>query len=211
MGRLHGSDDVERGETREVGRRDDLRVLNAIATVARAVGFGDGFERIEGDGVGAIADSVEVELEAGLIALDRHLFQLGGIDGHDAACRWIVGIRRGHRGGARAESAIGNHFQCAGLEPRIGCAAFAAHVLQIFEVVGEVQPLGDANGELAFIFQRAIGEEVFPLGIVLDRGDAIFREVGEDKFDAATASGGAGFGSVLLDEADGGTFEQHTG
>ena len=85
MRRLHGSDDVESGETREVGGRDDLRVLDAITTIARAVGFGDGLECVERDGVGAITDGVKVELEAGFVAFDRHLFEFGGIDGHDAA------------------------------------------------------------------------------------------------------------------------------
>ena len=74
MRRLHGGDDVERGEAGEIGGRDDLGVLDAIATVARWVGFGDGFESVEGDGVGAIADGVKCELEAGFVALDRHLF-----------------------------------------------------------------------------------------------------------------------------------------
>ena len=44
MRRLHGGDDIEFGEAREIVGRDDLRVLDAVAAVARAVGFGDGFE-----------------------------------------------------------------------------------------------------------------------------------------------------------------------
>ena len=49
MRRLHGGDDVERGEAREIGGGDDLRVFDAIAAVARAVGFCDGFKCVESD------------------------------------------------------------------------------------------------------------------------------------------------------------------
>jgi len=60
MRRLHGGDDLQAGEARNVGERDDLRVFDAIAAVARAVGFGDGFECVERDAIGAVADGVEI-------------------------------------------------------------------------------------------------------------------------------------------------------
>src|SRR5216683_7032597 len=63
MRRLHGGDDFELGEAREVLGGDDLRVLDAVAAVALAIGFCDGFEDVERDAIGAVADGVEVELE----------------------------------------------------------------------------------------------------------------------------------------------------
>src|SRR6202042_1943772 len=60
MRRLHGGDDVERSETGKICGGDDLRVLDAVAPIAGTVGLGDGFERVERDGVGAVADGVKV-------------------------------------------------------------------------------------------------------------------------------------------------------
>jgi len=37
-----------------------LRVFDAIATVARAVGFGNGFECVERDAIGAVTDGVKI-------------------------------------------------------------------------------------------------------------------------------------------------------
>ena len=59
--------------------------------------------------------------------------------------------------------------------------------------------------------RAAIDEKIFPLGIVLRRGNAVFRDVSEHEFNAAAAIGGAGFRNVLLDEADRGPFEKHAG
>src|SRR5436309_7329153 len=63
-------DDIEFGEAWEIVERDDLRVFDAIAAITRAVGFGDGFEDVEGDTIGAVADSVESQLKAGFVALE---------------------------------------------------------------------------------------------------------------------------------------------
>jgi len=59
VGRLHGGDDVEFCETREILGRDHLGVLDAVAAVARRIGLGDRFEDVEGDAVGAVADGVK--------------------------------------------------------------------------------------------------------------------------------------------------------
>src|SRR6266436_3493047 len=50
---LHGSDDVELGETRKIVGGDDLGVLDTVAAIALAISLGDRFENIEGDAVGA--------------------------------------------------------------------------------------------------------------------------------------------------------------
>src|SRR5258708_5647540 len=149
---LHGGDDLEFGEAREIVGGDDLRVFDAVAAVARAIGFCDGFEDIEGDTVGAVADGVEVELESGLVALDGQRFQFVGLHDQNAGAFGVVGIRLEHGRGAGAESTVGDHFQSAGFEPRVGGATFSALVLQVVERFGEMQPFGNAHGELAVFF-----------------------------------------------------------
>ncbi len=43
----------------------------------------------------------------------------------------------------------------------------------------EVEPFGDAEGELAGVLELFEGEEVFPVGVVLDGGDAVGEDVGD--------------------------------
>ena len=71
MRRLHGCDDVERRESSEIGGCDDLCVFDAVAAVAGPLALATASKAIESDGVGAVADGVEVELEAGFVAVDR--------------------------------------------------------------------------------------------------------------------------------------------
>jgi len=97
---LHGSDDVELGEAREIFEGDDLGVLDAIAAIAGAVSFGDGFQDVEGDAIGAVADGVEGQLKAGFVALDGHLAKLVGFHDEDARSGRVVRVRREHGRGA---------------------------------------------------------------------------------------------------------------
>ena len=62
----------ELAEAREIFGRDDLRVFDAIAAVARTVCGDDCCESIESDVVCAVTDRVEGELEAGAVAFDGH-------------------------------------------------------------------------------------------------------------------------------------------
>src|SRR6266436_3494412 len=93
-------------------------------------------------------------------------------------------MRSDQRGGARTEGTSCDRLDGAGLEPGIACAAFTAPILQIIERVGEVQPLGDSNGELVFVLQLLEDAEVLPIGIILDRSDAVLREVGKNEQEA---------------------------
>ena len=125
MVRLHGGDDAELGEARNVGRIDDLCVFDAVARAVRYgrpaarnfVGilvlrreFGAGViglrEGIESHGSGAVADGVEAKLEAGLGAFDGHGVEFGLVVARQAGVGWLVGVGRFHRGSARAERAI---------------------------------------------------------------------------------------------------------
>ena len=114
---LHAGDDAELLEARDVGGIDDLRVLDAIAgslveharlrNASRAIGSG------------LVADGVEAELESGGGAFDGHFVELVLRVLRKAGVVGVVGVRRFHRGGARAERAIHEAFEHAGVEQRI--------------------------------------------------------------------------------------------
>jgi hypothetical protein len=188
-----------------------LGVFDAITAVARAIGFADCFEDVEGDTIGTVADSMKIKLKPGFIALDSHLAEFVGLHDEDAADGRIVGVRSEHDGSARAERAIGDHFQRAGFEPGITGAALSAHIQKVVERGGERKPFGDADGELPFLLQLLISNVIFPLGIVLNGSDAIFGEFGEDEFDAAAAAFFGGIRNSLRDEFNRGAFFQHAG
>src|SRR5216683_2060933 len=209
--RLHGGDDFELGKALEIFWGDDLRVLDAVAAVALAIGFCDGFENVERDAVGAVADGVEVELESGLVAFDGQRFQFVGLHDQNAAGLGVVGIRLEHSGGAGTESAVGDHFESAGFEPRVGDAAFGALVFQVVERLGEMQPFGDAHGELAVVFELLVSEEIFPIGIILSGSDAILGEISQNQDDSATALLDAGIRDAGADKLHRRTFLEHAG
>src|ERR1700689_3474940 len=97
---LHGGDDVEFSEALEVARFHYLGVLDAIATVARAVGFKYSCKSIKRHAIRAIADGVKAKLKSCAVALDGHLFDLAGIDFKNSRGAGIVGVWREHGGGA---------------------------------------------------------------------------------------------------------------
>ena len=74
-----------------------------------------------------------------------------------------------------------------------------------------MQPFGDARGELAFVFQVAIDEKIFPIGIVLHGGDAVFGDLGKDQFDAVASRSRAWVGNILLERGHRGIFFEHAG
>ena len=123
---LHGGDDAELLEARNVGGIDDLRVLDAVARGAGDAGLRIG---VESHGGGLVADGVKAELEAGLGAFDGHLVQLGlGVLGQ-AGVAGIVGVGRFHGGGAGAERAIHEALQKAGVQHGIVGRSWWARIL----------------------------------------------------------------------------------
>ena len=87
-------------KTREVHRRDDLRVLDAVPAVTRAVSLGHRLENIQRDAIGAVTNRVERQLKPGLVALNSHRFQFLWIVDEDSPRGGIVGIGLQHRSGA---------------------------------------------------------------------------------------------------------------
>ena len=71
-------------------------------------------------------------------------------------------------------------------EEIVGGIAGAA-LFQDCDGLAEVEPFGDAKRELAGVFQLFEGEEVFPLGVVLDAGDAVGEDVGDGNGEALAA------------------------
>ena len=108
-------------------------MLDAIAAVARAVGLENRFENVESNAIGAITYGMKVQLETCFVALNGHGAQFFWIVGENARRRGIVAIGLEHCGGAGAESAIGDGFERAGLEPRVRSTALRAPVLQIVQ------------------------------------------------------------------------------
>jgi len=122
-------------------------VLDAVAAVARAVGFGDGFEHIERNPIRAIANRVERKLKTGLVAGDRHFPQLAG----SLVRIPLVEDRRSTApacSGARTHGAIRERLQRTGLHPRIRSASLRAHIWRSLSGKLKRQPFGDSNGEL---------------------------------------------------------------
>ena len=64
MGRLHGCDQIQLLETRNVGQSDDLGMFDAIAQLPAADGPVGGLEGIEHLMIGRIADGVNIDLVA---------------------------------------------------------------------------------------------------------------------------------------------------
>src|ERR1039458_3630651 len=82
MDALHGGDDAELSEARDIGGVEVLRVLDAPAEVLFIrVCFEGVLEDVEGFAVGAVADGVDAELEAVLDGEFGGLADVGGVVG----------------------------------------------------------------------------------------------------------------------------------
>ena len=114
MDALHGGDDAELSEARNIGGVDVLRMLDAPAQVLLiGVGLEGVFEDVEGFAIGAVADGVDAELEAVLDGEFGGLAYVGGIVGVEAAAIGLVGVGRQQPGAAGAEGAIDGAFDGA--------------------------------------------------------------------------------------------------
>src|SRR5450432_2383539 len=118
MVRLHGSDDVELGEARDIGAGQVLRVLDTQAAVTWAVILLDALVEIEDGAIGAIADGVDGDLQAGLVGpLDVSVHLVGFLQFVTSKTtrggRIIVGRTEPCSG--RAESSIGEGLESADL------------------------------------------------------------------------------------------------
>ena len=97
--------------------------------------------RVESHGGGLVADGVEAKLEAGLRALDGHSVELRLRVLRQAGVAGIVGEGRFHGRGARAERAIHEALQKAGVQHGIVQVVVGAHLDQLGQRIFEGQPL----------------------------------------------------------------------
>ncbi len=118
---------------------------------------------------------MEAELEAGCGALGGHLVELVLIVARKAGVAGIVGVGLFHGGGTGAERAVHEAFELGEMEAEIVGWVAGAALLEDLDGLVEVQPLGDADGELAGVFELFECEEVFPVGVVLHAGDSVGR------------------------------------
>ena len=115
---LHRRNDAELGEARNVGRIDNLRVLDAPARLAdfplvRRDGFECLFVKIENHAVGAIADCVRLDLNAAAQCFFEHRPQVFRLFGEITGSVGRVAVRFEQRRAARAERAVENDFDRA--------------------------------------------------------------------------------------------------
>ena len=155
---------------------------------------------------GAVADGVEAQLEAGGGAFGGHGVELRLVIAGQAGVRGVVGVGGEHGGGAGAERAVHEALEHAGVEHAIVGRLGGAHALELIQGCVEGQPLGHANRQLALALQLLEHEEVFPIGVVLDRGEAMRGGVGKCEFHAAAAVSICRRGDAGLDLAQRGVF-----
>src|ERR1039458_4946744 len=111
---LHGGDDAELSETRDVGGAEVLGVLDAPPQVLLVgVGFEGVLENVEGFAVGAVADGVDAELEPVLDGEFGGLAYVGGVVGIEPAAIGLIAVGGQQPGAARAERPIDSAFDSA--------------------------------------------------------------------------------------------------
>ena len=99
----------------------------------------------------------------------------------------IVGEGRFHGGGARAERAIHEALEHAGVQHRIVDVVMRAMRFQFVERSLEGKPLADAEVKIAFLLHLFEDEEVFPVAEVLHAGHAVRECVVDREFVALAA------------------------
>ena len=130
-------------------------------------------ECIERHVVGAVADGVEAELEAGGGALGGHLVEVVLLVARDAGVGGLVVVGRFHGGGAAAERAVHEALEHAEVQQRVVEVVAGAALLEVADGEVEVDPLVDAEGEFVFVLEAFEDEPVVPVGEVLHGGDAV--------------------------------------
>ena len=197
------------------GFGDDRRTLGPTLELVLA-GSGDllgGGEGVEGHGVGAVADGVEAELEAGGGALGGHLVELGLVVAGEAGVVGVVGVGRGEGGGAGAEGAVHEAFEHAGVEEGVVWVVVGAGgALRVATGWLKVEPLGDADGGVGWSCSMASrtrkssqSEKSWTEVTPWARASAMARSR------AWRRCVGVGWRDLALDEGEGGRFAEDAG
>ena len=86
-----------------------------------------------------------------------------------------------------------------------------AALLEDIDGLVEVDPLGDAEGEFVGVLEFFEGEEVVPVGVVLDAGDAVGEDVGDGDGEGLAALFEGRRRNFAEDEGVGGCFAEDAG
>ena len=78
-----------------------------------------------------------------------------------------------HGGGAGAEGAVHEAFELGEMEAEVVGWVTGAALFEDIDGLVEVHPLGDAEGEFSGVLELFEGQEVFPVGVVLDACDSV--------------------------------------
>ena len=114
----------------------------------------------------------------------------------------------GKGGGARPEGAVHEGFQKAGVQEGVVFGVAGTAGLKNFKGEGEVDPFRDAKLEFVGVLHGFEGEEVVPVGEVLDGGDAVGESVGDGDLESAAAVFGGRRGYFAEDEIGRGGFAE---
>ena len=195
MHALHGGDDAELSEARDIGGVEVLRVLDAPAKVLLiGVGLEGVFEDVEGLAVGAIADGVDAELVAVLDGEFGGLADVGGVVGIEPAAVGLIGVGCEQPGAAGAQRAIDGAFDGAyGKEIVARADDLVAVEIGGELLVGGAQHHPDAHAEFVGIGHLLEDVDGGEGGAgILERGDAF-----GERFVDGEADGLVGFGEAV--------------
>ena len=177
----------------------------------RHAGLLRGLECVERHVIGAVADGVEAELEAGDGALGGHLVEVVLLEARDAGVGGLVVVRRFHGCGAAAERAVHEAFEHAEMQQRIVEVVAGAALLEVADREVEVDPLVDAEREFVFAFEAFEDEPVVPCREVLHGGDAVSERVLDGELEGLAAHVIAGRRNMFFDEGARGRFADDAG
>ncbi len=156
MGRLHGGDDPQPGEARQIRVAQHLGVFAAVAGVTSAVDLGRPFVGIEDPAVAQIADGVNADLKAAGVGRQHPPFQLRIAHLRQTAAGRVVGEGFQEQGRPRSQGAVDEAFQNTETDPvpaRRETLAQGIGGLQILCPLCERNGKAHPGGQLALLVQ----------------------------------------------------------
>ena len=197
-------------EPRQIGRIDDLRVLDPPAPIA-LVGRRELVDGVQHHRIGAVADRVNRDLEVVDTRAAHEVAELGLVHAQQPGVGGIVRVRRFQRGAARAEGAVEEQLETVEPEPVVikprgrSRAADQGHRVDP-ERIGD-----DPDAQRAQIPGAAIGLPVLDRSAhVADGGEAMFDKVLLRPGEGDIAVFGARRGHLAADQC-GGIVDEHAG
>lgn len=123
----------------------------------------------------------------------------------------VVGVGLIEGCGAGAEGTVHKGLEHGEVEKRVVSGVAGTAFLEDLKGLVEGEPLGEAEVELVRVLELFEGEEVLPVGVVLDAGDAVGEGVVDGEVEGFGAVFGAGRGDFVEDEVSRGGFAEDAG